>query len=345
MEDAATLALGGLCCGLVLGAAARAGRFCIMGAVEDWVLGRDTRRFRMIALAAATAIAGTALLTAAGWLDPGETRYLRTFAPGLSVVGGLMFGVGMALVGTCGFGALARAGGGDLRALVLACVIGISAYALAAGPLSPLLAALSGGEPGLPAGSLADSLGDLSGVPALWLSLGLASALAATALSDAGFRASMRHVGWAMAVGLAVVAAWAVTANVARTGFLAEPVEALSFVMPIGDTLRDAMTGGSRLPDFGVSVVLGVVLGAALASRATGDARWEACDDARELRRQILGAALMGVGGVLAVGCTIGQGLSALSVLAPSAPLVILAILLGARGGLLWLVGGSVLQR
>ncbi|MEL6264978.1 MAG: YeeE/YedE thiosulfate transporter family protein [Pseudomonadota bacterium] len=116
-------------------------------------------------------------------------------------------------------------------------------------------------------------------------------------------------------------------------------MQGFSFVAPLGQTLSAGMTGGlGTPPGFGVASVLGVIAGAAIAARIRDDVRWEACDDARELGRQMMGAAMMGVGGVLAVGCTVGQGLSALSVLAVSAPVTVAAIAAGARIGLYQLV-------
>jgi hypothetical protein len=346
LDEAVWIVAGGLAGGVVLGLAARLGRFCIMGAVEDAVLGGDLGRVRMLALAAAVAIAGTAALVAGGLLDPLDSLYYTAgWSPAGAVLGGLMFGFGMAQVGTCGYGALARLGGGDLRALIMVIVIGIAAYATMAGPLSGLRRLLMPGEgPADPAG-LHDLAGRLTGLPGWTIALGAAVALAGWATLDGRFRRWGGWLGWPVAVGMTVVLGWAVTSWGARHGFGAVPVESFSFTRPVGDTLVYAMTASSRLPGFAVASVAGVVGGAAVGSWLRGDGRWEACDDARELRRQMGGAALMGIGGVLAMGCTVGQGLSALSVLSVSAPLVIVSIMLGARAGLFLLVEGRVFQR
>ena len=341
-------ALTGLAGGVLLGLAARVGRFCIMGAVEDAVYGNDLGRVRMLAMAAAVAIAGTFALIAAGALDPGATRYFRAaWSPAGAVIGGLMFGFGMAQVGTCGFGALARVGGGDLRALVMVVVIGIVAYATLAGPLAPLRHLIVPPDAPVSLGSdgLAHRAGALLGLPPLVPALTAALALAGWALMDPRFRRVSGHLGWSVAVGLAIVLAWWGTGWAAKASFAAVPVESFTFVAPLGETLIYAMTSAGTAPDFAVGAVAGVILGAAIGSALKGEARWEACDDARELRRQMGGAALMGVGGVLAFGCTVGQGLSAVSVLAMSAPIVIVAIMLGARAGLFVLVEGGALQR
>ncbi|MGF1551973.1 MAG: YeeE/YedE family protein [Paracoccaceae bacterium] len=337
MDGALIACLAGLGGGAVLGLAARAGRFCMMGAIEDAVYGADTERLRMLAIAAASAIAGTALLIAAGGLDPAATLYLRTgWSPAASVIGGLAFGYGMAQVGTCGFGALARAGGGDLRSVVIAATVGVAGYAALSGPLAALRTALLppetalAGQPSI-AALLAEPFGLPPALPALLVALAFALA------ARAGRRPRRASVGWGVAAGLAVPFAWGAT-SAASGGFAVVPVEAFSFVAPLGETVMAAMTAELRLPDFSISAVIGVVAGAAIGAHWREGIRWEACDDARELRRQLFGAGLMGVGGVVALGCSVGQGLSALSVLALGAPLTVVSILLGARLGLYVLV-------
>jgi hypothetical protein len=101
-----------------------------------------------------------------------------------------------------------------------------------------------------------------------------------------------------------------------------------------------AMTSSGNSISFGTGSVVGVILGALIGSLIKGHFRWEVCDDPRELRRQILGAALMGVGAVVAVGCSVGQGLSAFSVLTFSAPVTLACILMGAAIGLRQLILG-----
>lgn len=343
LTDLHLATLAGFGGGMLLGLAARLGRFCAMGAVEDAVYGDDLGRMRMLAMSAAVAVAGTFVLIGAGLLDPDATRYFRhAWSPAGSIVGGLVFGVGMALVGTCAFGALARAGGGDLRGLIMAAAVGISALATAGGPLQPLRLWLA--PPDL-AGSvvewgLAHRLGEALGLSPLAPAFTVAAGLAVWALGDARFRRPGRHLVWSVAAGLSIVLAWAATARLALVGFSGVEVEAFSFVAPIGQSLIYLMTAASAQADFAVGSVAGVIAGAAAGSIARGEFRWEACDDARELRRQLLGAVMMGFGGMLAIGCTIGQGLSAMSLLAPGAPVTMLAILAGARLGLFLLVEG-----
>lgn len=331
----------GLAGGIVLGLAARLGRFCMMGAVEDAVYGADLSRLRMVAMAAAVAVGATGLLVAAGTVDPGTSVYLRHgWSPAAAVIGGLLFGYGMAQVGTCGFGALARAGGGDLRAVLMVIVIGVAGAATLTGPLAGLRALLAPPETMAAGHSGIGGWAERAlGLPPLLTALAVAGGFAAFALADRAVRARPGRLVWGAAAGAAIAFGWAATTTAAGIGFDPVPVQSFSFVAPLGESIAWLMTGpGPGLPGFAVASVAGVVLGAALGSTLRGEARWEACDDARELRRQLLGAALMGFGGVLALGCTVGQGLSALSVLSASAPVVLLAIFAGARLGLYVLV-------
>lgn len=346
LDGGVLASIAGLGAGMVLGLAARLGRFCMMGSVEDAVYGADLRRIRTVALAAATAIAGTALLGAAGLFDPAQTQYARLgWSPLTAVLGGLMFGYGMAQVGTCGFGTLARLGGGDLRSLVMAAVIGVAGYAVLNGPLSELRLWLAGLAP-QPGEGLDRITARLTGLPPTLIALAAAGALACFALAGPGRRLSRGGALWGVAAGLTVPFGWAATTAAGDVGFDVVPVQSLSFAQPMGETLLFGMIEPwGTVPGFAISAVGGVLLGALVGALIRGEIRWEACDDARELRRQMLGAAMMGAGGILALGCTVGQGLSALSVLSPGAPIAVLSILAGARLGLFVLVEGTAPQR
>lgn len=342
LPDTTLMALVGLAGGVILGLAARLGRFCSLGAIEDALYAGSLTRLRMWALAASVAISGSFLAQGAGLFDAAESIYLRTpWSPVSTVVGGLMFGYGMALVGTCGFGALARLGGGDLRALVMVLVIGLSAY-MAIGGLTALPRVGMTGMFALEPKGLAELVGSATGLPVTVVGLVLALPLAAWALCDRRFLRTPRAIGWGFTAGAVIAGAWVATGLIARHSFEAVSLVSFSFVTPVGDTLLYAMTSTGSTLDFGTGAVVGVALGAAFGSLWKREFRWEACDDARELRRQILGAFLMGTGGVLALGCNVGQGLSALSVLAPSAPLAVVSIGIGAVAGLKILVEGRL---
>ena len=342
LGEANTAALIGLLGGIALGLAARIGRFCTLGAIEDLLYGSDDKRMRMWAIAIGVAIIGTHIAMATGAFDTTQSAYLdRVWNPAGTIIGGLLFGYGMALSGNCGYGALARLGGGDLRSFIIVIVMGLSAYIVMSGPLAHARIWLFPVETDA---SSPQGLGQLLdaqfGVTPLATGLAFGAVLLALGLGSAGMRRSPKHIFWGCVVGLAIVSGWAGTYWVATVGFAPEPIETHSFVAPIGDTLFYLLTASGTSLSFSVGSVAGVVIGAALGSYSKGHFRWEACDDARELKRQIAGAALMGPGAILAVGCSVGQGIAAFSTLAFSAPVAFLAIFVGASLGLRQLITG-----
>ena len=342
LGEANAAALVGLLGGIALGLAARYGRFCTLGAIEDLIYSSDDRRMRMWALAIGTAIIGTHVAMVFDLANPAETAYLdRVWNPAGTIVGGLLFGYGMALSGNCGYGMLARLGGGDLRAFVMAIVMGLSAYFVMSGPLAHVRVWLFPVEIGAAAPQGFASLAEQTiGLSPLATGLLIGAALLAVAVLNPEMRRSYAHVFWGVVVGLAITSGWVGTYWIAQTGFAAEPIETHSFAAPIGDTIYYAMTASGNTLSFSVGSVVGVVLGAFVGSFTKGHFRWEACEDPRELRRQLTGAVLMGPGAILAVGCSVGQGISAFSVLAYSAPVAFLAIFAGAAIGLRQLISG-----
>ena len=339
LVDAGTLAaLIGLVGGLMLGLAARLGRFCSMGAIEDALYQGSDKRARQWGVAIGVALIGVGALMQTGQFDPFVTPYLMLkWYPLASIAGGLMFGYGMAMAGNCGFGALARLGGGDLRNFVIVTVMGLATYVTLNGPLAGLRVALF---PPVPAGSAPSFL-----ALAPWLPIPAGLAVLGAALSSRAFRADRKLILWGGVVGLAIVSGWAGTAWLSVAAFEAEPVSSHTFAAPIGDTMFYLMTSSATSLNFGAGSVAGVIAGAAVGSMIKGHFRWEACEDPRELKRQIGGAALMGVGAVLAFGCTVGQGLSAFSLLTYSAPVTVAAIVAGAALGLRQLITGFSFAR
>jgi hypothetical protein len=205
-------------------------------------------------------------------------------------------------------------------------------------------ASLDLGALGLGGGGLVDvaaALG-LPRAPArIALALASAGALAWLALRDPGFRARPRLVGSGVAVGLLIVAGWAATGILGRDDFQPTPLASLTFVAPVGDALLYlALFTGVSL-SFGVAVVGGVVAGAFLSALARGTLRLEGFADRGDLGRHLLGGALMGIGGVLALGCTIGQGLTGLSTLSLGSLLAIAGIATGGALGTLYLEEGA----
>jgi len=339
------LALGGLLIGFVFGAVVYRTNYCAMGSLSDIYNFRDYRRFRAWILAAATALIGTQLLAGAGVVPLERSMYL---VPTLNWVGhvggGLVFGVGMVLAGGCPSRNLARAGGGDLRSLFTLLVLGLAAFMTIAGLLAPLRAALERAT-GVAAGASAtQSLGDLAGA---WVGLTPAAAnatataaigLAALAycFASSKFRTSRVHVLSGLAVGLAVVAGWALT-GLAYDEMADRPVApiSLTYIRPVGDTLQWlTLFTATPMPGFGVTTVLGALAGAFAAAVAMGRFHLATFSDTGDTVRNLLGAALMGVGGVMALGCTVGQAVTGVSTLALGSFLAFAAIVAGGFLGL-----------
>ncbi|PVB62336.1 YeeE/YedE family protein [Labrenzia sp. 011] len=338
----------GVLAGCVLGFAARATHFCTLSSLErHWYAG-DSSGLRTWVLASVCALIGTQLLVAFGLADPAASFYLTAdFAWTGAIAGGVMFGIGMALVGTCGFGAVLRLGGGSLRALVVLTVIGLSALAAQRGILAvlrvPLVDDLAYSFDWAGSQSVGDILSALTG---LRLQEAVAVLFAGAGLTwifrSASYRRQFDKIGSAIVIGGVIAFGWWATTFTAARSFYPIQIEAGSFVVPVGDTIMQLITYTGIWPDYGIGLIVGTFLGAVLAAVWKRDIRWEACDDARELGRHILGGTLMGIGGVMAMGCTVGQGMTGFSTLALSAPVVMLSMAFGARLGLAWLFEGSV---
>lgn len=337
----------GAIAGIVLGFTARVNRFCTLSSLERyWYMG-DATGLRTWVLAAATAIAATQALAAFGLADIERSFYLSPNLPWTgAILGGLMFGIGMALVGTCGFGAVIRLGGGSLRALVVLIVLGLSALAAQRGLIAQLRVLIvdnlmldlsAAGDQSI--GSVLTALTGLnlkSVVPVV-----AAGGLGFWVFRSSTYRQKRLQILTGVIIGLVISFGWWATSFLSHEAFFPVQIEAGSFVVPVADSLLQLVTYTGTAPDYGVGLVAGTLLGAFLGARWKKDMRWEACDDARELSRHLLGAVLMGVGGVFAMGCTIGQGVSGASTLALSVPLVMGSMALGARIGLAWLIEGS----
>ena len=339
---------------VAFGAIAQRTQFCTMGALADIVNIGDWTRMRMWVLAMAVAMIGFNAMVAAGWVQAGHSIYAAPRLLWLSnLVGGLMFGVGMVLASGCGSKTLVRIGGGNLKSLVVLLVLALSAYATMRGVLGVLrVATVDAVALELPVGQDLPSLvAQASGAPRPWLALllgtGLGGALLAWVLARPDGRGADVLLG-GIGTGAVIVGVWWVSG---RLGFVPEHpttlepaflatnsrrMESLSFVAPVAYTVDWLIlfSDASRVLTLGIVVVLGVVLGAALMALAGGSFRWEGFAGAEDTANHIVGALLMGAGGVTAMGCTIGQGLSGISTLALGSFIALGGILAGGVLGL-----------
>lgn len=340
----ALVPLAGLTIGLAFGAVIERTGFCTMGAVSDWAGLGETTRLKAWALAIAVAVAGAQTLHLAGLVDLSTSLYGGTRLGWLGhLAGGAMFGIGMTLAGGCGSRTLARLGAGNLKSLVVVLVLGIAAYATMRGVIAPLrlrlidATALSLGRPQ----SLPELVAPGSAALRLALAAVMALVLALWALRDRRLRARPRLVVGAIATGTLVTAGWVATGVLGHDDFTPLPLASLTFVAPIGDSVMYTMLSTGTRFTFAVATCIGVVGGAALAALAAGSFRWEGFSDRHDLARHLVGAALMGIGGVLALGCTIGQGITGLSTLSLGALLTVAGIVCGGALTTRYLVEGS----
>ena len=340
------VALLGLVVGVLLGFTARRARLCTLGAIESALVGGDWRWMKIFGLAFAIALVGTQTLILNGWLDDTQARYLPTRLAVFAIASGsLMFGIGMALVGTCAFGNLIRLGAGDLRSLVVLIIFGAISLMTLRGSLAFIrldwIESFVWLPPNDQHASLVALLESWTGINLRsWLTLAIALPLFAFVLIDRRLRKSPRLLIAAVTLGLGVVCGWAATGPLSDE-FAQLRLQSLTFVAPVARALS-ALTLGSEGLEFSTMTVPGVIIGSFLAAVLAGEFRWEAFDDQLEMRRHLLGASLMGFGGVLAGGCTIGQGITAGSLLALSWPIAVLGMMAGAWLGLTLLVEGSV---
>jgi len=331
------------------GAIAQRTHFCTMGAVADIVNLGDWTRMRMWALAIAVATIGFNAMVGLGWIEAAHSIYAAPALIWLShIAGGLLFGFGMVLASGCGSKTLVRLGGGNLKSLVVLLVMGVAAYATMRGMVAVArVATIDQVAIVLPAGQdlpslLAHASGASRPLLALLLGGGIGLALLGWVLArPEGRSAEVLLAG--LGIGAVIVGVWWVSG---RLGFVPEhPVtlepsflatnsrrmESLSFVAPAAYTLDWLIlfSDSSKVLTLAIVSTFGVVAGSAAVALAGGSFRWEGFAGTEDTALHLLGAALMGVGGVTALGCTVGQGLSGVSTLALGSVIALAGILAG----------------
>jgi len=338
----------------LFGAIAQRTHFCTMGAVADIVNIGDWARMRMWVLAIGVAMIGFNAMVALGWVDASKSLYAGPRVIWLSaLVGGAMFGFGMVLASGCGSKTLVRIGGGNLKSLVVFVVLGIAAFATLKGitavarvaTLDSVALTLAGPQD-LPS-LLAPAEGVAKAQLALVLGIAVGGALLVWALARAEGRRADNLLG-GVGIGAVVAGVWWVSGvlghvaedpNTLQEAFIAtnsQRMESLSFVAPIAYALDWLMffSDASKHLTIGIVAALGVVVGSAAYAVATRSFRWEGFRNAEDTASHLIGATLMGVGGVCALGCTIGQGLSGVSTLSLTSFIALASIIAGAVAAL-----------
>ena len=351
-NTATVVAWCGFALGIIFGVVGNKTSFCTMGAVSDLVNMGDWGRMRMWLLAIAVAIAGAHTLQSFGLVDLSKSIYTTLNFTWLSfIIGGFLFGVGMTLGSGCGSKTLIRIGAGNLKSLVVYVFLAISAYMTLRGVFGQFrVSVLQSVAVNLEAygvhGQDLPSLLAGTGIALPVLRVAIAAVVAAALLTfvflDPEFRANVDYIVGGIVIGLLVVAGWYVTTYLGYRenpetlemtffGTNTRAAESLSFVAPLAYTLELLMlwTDKSLTITFGIMAALGVVIGSSCYAVISKTFRWEGFTRVDDLRNHIIGGMLMGFGGVTALGCTIGQGISGVSTLALGSILTFFAIIAG----------------
>ena len=343
--------------GFILGFVVTKTNFCTMGAVSDWVNIGDLSRFKSWMLAAAIAILGVAILNFLSFFDINDSRipYRNSLlAWPRYIIGGLMFGIGMTYASGCGNKVLIRVGGGNLKSLVVLIVAGIMAYVMTRtdfygiifhswmNPISLDLAQIGILDQSLP--TIISSIFSINNSADFNLILGIivSSIMIFMIFKSGKFIQNFDNVFSGIIVGLVIVMAWLLTGGVTgqewieANDFLDDPLpsvgmQSFTFINPMGETLIFASNAAdSYYLTFGVTALLSVITGAFFYSVLSNNFRIEWFLSKQDFIRHIIGAVLIGVGGVLAMGCTIGQGVTGISTLAIGSFITLIFIILGA---------------
>lgn len=335
---------------MVFGVIAQRTHFCTMGAVSDVVNMGDWTRMRQWALAIAVAMVGFGVLSYTGQIDPLKTLYAASRFIWLSAaVGGALFGFGMVLASGCGSKTLVRIGGGSLKSLIVFVVMGLAAFATMKGVTAVLrvatvdkvgidmsigtsLAQWVSGSVGMTNQTAALVCGLIIGGSLLvWVAMGKDFMRADNLLAGLGIGAVVVAMWW-LSGHLGHVAEHPETLQEAFLTTNSGKAEALSFVAPLAYTLDWLMffSDKSKVLTLGIVSVFGVIAGSAISAVLTGTFRWEGFGGTEDVANHLAGATLMGIGGVTAMGCTVGQGLSGISTLSATSFVAVAAIIAGA---------------
>jgi len=354
----------------IIGAIANKTNFCTMGAVSDMVNMGDYSRFRAWLLAIAVAMSGVVILEFSGVLsvDSAFPPYRDTQIIWLeNLLGGFLFGVGMTFASGCGNKTLVRIGGGNIKSVLVLAVIGLVGFYMTnpfPGSDKTLYSVLFFdwvGPASISLSSLSD-IGSLISVESavlvrLIVGLLIVSMLAIYIFKSAEFRGGFDNILGGLVIGLAVLAAWVISNNIAINAddelyslgsyyqewdMLADSDEgkpsmgrplstqSFTFVNPMAQTYGYSMSGFNNVHlSFGILSVLGVILGSFVWSIISKGFRIEWFASMKDFFMHFIGAILMGLGGTLALGCTIGQAITGISTLAVGSILVFIAILFG----------------
>jgi uncharacterized membrane protein YedE/YeeE len=329
----------GFLIGISFGAIGLLSGFCVLSGLRAWWLENDGRMIRVFALALAVTVVATQAMEAGGLIELGKSLYLQpSFSPLLILFGGALFGYGMVLANGCASRAVVLLGRGNLRSLLVVMTIAVAAQITLKGLIAPARLAFLNWSTVTPPGISLPSFLTHAGIDRLWAQVLVVIAVAVPLLMFALSNGRLRRSPWLLlsgiAVGLLIAAGWFTTGYLGADDFSPAPVASLTFVAPVADSLQYVMLSTGLTPTFGVALMAGTLAGSFAAALLTRRFRIEGFTSAHHMLRSFVGAALMGSGGAMAYGCSIGQGLTGLSTLALPSFIAVAGIVFGAWVGL-----------
>ncbi|RAP42482.1 lipocalin [Rhodovulum viride] len=323
-----TAALFGLIAGGIFGVAAQRSAFCLRAAAVEVARGQLGARLAVWLLCFSTALVWVQAAELSGLMRSGDARIMAV--PGSwsgAVAGGLLFGVGMVLARGCAGRMLVLAATGNLRSVVSGLIFAVVGQMSLHGWLAPLRDRIAGLWV-TAGGRNSDLLGGLGLPRESGLGLGLMIAVLALYLARRN-RISFRKLVFGAGVGFAVAVGWVLTFGLSQVAFDPVQVQSLTFTGPSANTLMFFLERPAIL-QFDIGLVPGVFLGAFAAAWVGGDLRLQGFESEVNMRKAMIGAALMGFGGMLAGGCSIGAGVTGASIFAGTAWLALFSMWIGA---------------
>ncbi|GGH61297.1 YeeE/YedE family protein [Frigidibacter albus] len=327
LGEGPTAALFGLLTGAVFGIAAQRSSFCLRAAAVEFARGSLGPKVTVWFLTFSTAMAWVQGAQVLGLFRATDARMMAVAGSWSgAIIGGLMFGAGMVMARGCSGRLLVLAATGNLRSVVSGLIFAVVAQMSLHGWLAPVREYLAGLAV-TPGGRNVDLLAVLGLPGGAGLALGLLLSAFALVLSWRN-KVGVRQMVFASGVGFAVALGWVLTWTLAQSSFEPMAVTSATFTGPSANTLMFFLIPAPVL-EFDVGLVPGVFLGAFLSAALKGELRLQGFDDAATMRRSMAGAVLMGFGGMLAGGCTIGAGVTGGSIFVGTAWLALLCMWIG----------------
>jgi uncharacterized membrane protein YedE/YeeE len=330
---------GGLLSGLIMGAVVQRSNFCMTAAISNLVLIRDFRQLHAYLAAVTVAILGTQTLDLTGVIALSDSAYRATQVDWFgAVLGGILFGFGTMLSGGCIGKTIVRLGEGNLSALIVLIVMGTVGAVTMYGGLEQFRLWLR--EITIVTINASDtSLSSLLHLSSIQVAIVIASFCIAIILLTGKNSFSPVLISAGAIIGLLVVLGWWVTGYLSQDIFSIHRPSSISYAGPAAN-LTMMLSSGSSLSmgaQFGIALFIGTMMGATINAVFSNTFHW-ILPESHHVVHLIFGGALMGFGAILAGGCNVGQGLSGISTFSVWSLIALVAIVIGMRLGLSYLL-------